>query len=79
MIQWRWFGKSRSGGCLQQLRLALGRRERSRSWWDEDVEVAIGERWCACRRLRWLRNSGRGSVEEVEEAWEVYKVKTLIA
>ena len=48
---------------------------RSRSWWDEDVEVAIGERRCACRRLRWLRNSGRGSVEEVEEAWEVYKVK----
>ena len=48
---------------------------RSRSWWDEDVEVAIGERRCACRRLRWLRNSGRGSAEEVEEAWEVYKVK----
>ena len=45
---------------------------RAKSWWDNEMEAAIVERWWSCRSLR------RESVGKRGKAWEEYKSKRCV-
>ena len=47
---------------------------RVKSWWDNEIEAAIEERWRSCRSLRRAQRNCK-SRSEIGKAWEVYESK----